>query len=139
MGRFEEIDHTADYALRVWGEDLRDLLETAGQGLIWLMTAGEAPAPSQWREYHLQAVDLEGLLVACLRELLALAEAGTLPAALQVREAGDRPPAAWLRVGVLPLPQARGYLHRHIKAVTYHNLALRPACGGLGVTITFDT
>ena len=34
---YEEVEHTADIALRVWGEDYQDLLRQAADGLYALM------------------------------------------------------------------------------------------------------
>ena len=61
---WEEVDHTADWALRVRGGDLRALFENAARGMISLI-GGEAVAGAHEieRRIDLSAPDLETLLV----------------------------------------------------------------------------
>ncbi len=132
---FVEIEHTADLALRVRGDDLPSLFAHAAQGMFHLMRypppASEA-APLA-REIALQADDPETLLVDWLGELLYLA---------------DRETAHFDRFEILAMEGTalRATIHGHapqrpgrsIKAVTYADLAIRPTASGLETTITFD-
>ena len=68
---YEEIDHTADYAIRVRGLDLPGLFIEAARGMNAL-TAGAAVGPAVSREIHVEASDLEALLVSWLEELAFL-------------------------------------------------------------------
>ena len=74
MGRhFEELEHTADAAIRVWGCDLAELFAHAAHGLAAQLA--EEPnqiEPSIERRITLDAYDVETLLVAWLGELLYL-------------------------------------------------------------------
>jgi SHS2 domain-containing protein len=139
MGTFQEIDHTADYALLLRGADLRDLLQAAGDGFVALVTDDERPAPRRWAEYEVQADDAALLVLRALRELLYYLDDGDLPVAFQALEAAEDPPTARLRVGLVPLAEAADHLHRHVKAVTYHDLQMRRDDQGLSLILTFDT
>ena len=139
MGTFQEIEHTADYALRLQGRDLRDLLQAAGEGFVALVTDEGRPAPLRWVEYQVQADDGALLVLRAVRELLYYLDDGDLLVAFQAVEATPDPPAAHLRVGLVPLAQAEEHLHRHIKAVTYHDLQIRRDDQGLSLILTFDT
>jgi SHS2 domain-containing protein len=138
MGGFTEIEHTADYALRVWGTDLPDLIHSAGQGLIHLLLGGETAAPAQWVEYEVEAPDDAALLLRAVRELLYQVEEGRVPVAFEVLAATSKPARATCRVGLAAPEEGRGLLQRGIKAVTYHDLAIRPEGDRLTVTLTFD-
>ncbi len=83
MANYEVVDHTADWALRIWGKDLADLLRNAAIGMNSLMIGADTP-PSTSSEYvsapiisHTLAFDTfdtETLLVDWLTELAYLAE-----------------------------------------------------------------
>ena len=72
---WEEIDHTADWSLRIWANDARGLYEVAAQGMVALIGGEADPAgePIDQR-YQLNAPDPETLIVDWLTELLVLVE-----------------------------------------------------------------
>ena len=130
---FEEIEHTADWAYRVRGENLAELFIQAALGLYSLV--GMQIAPRDWitRSIQLQGIDRESLLVAWLNELLYLHESEGLgferleiqhldETSIQAKVTGA-PTQQWLK---------------DIKAVTYHNLAIRETESGLEVTLVLD-
>ena len=139
MGSFQEIEHTADYALLLRGVDLRDLLQAAGDGFLALVTDESRPAPNRWAQYHVSAEDGALLVRRAITELLYYLEDGDLPVAFQALAVTEDPPAASLRVGLVPLSEAGDHLHRHVKAVTYHDLQLRRDDQGLSLILTLDT
>ena len=129
---YEEIEHTADYAIRVRGADLPGLFISAAQGMIAL-TGGAPGVPSLRREIELEAPDLETLLVTWLEELAFLLETdGELytrfemlvfsPTALRARAEGG---------------EADG-VSKLIKAVTFHDLSIRETDIGYETIIVFD-
>ena len=67
MPGFEIIDHTADYAVRARGRDLRELIESAGRGLIALTVAAQGLSPTVQRAISAHADNPEALLVHALR------------------------------------------------------------------------
>lgn len=128
------IDHTADWAMRVRAADLPGLFEAAAAGLASLLVEEPANVPREMRrELTLEAADAESLLVAWLGELAYWAETERLvfPKTTVVALEDTQ-----LRAVVEGGPAAA--LHNHIKAVTYHDLAIRPTPGGLEATIVFD-
>jgi SHS2 domain-containing protein len=132
-GRFEEIDHTADWALRVRGSDFAALLRNAAEGMLGMMGAVAGPGRRQSRRVTLRADDKESLLVAWLEELLFGIEIrGVTGTQFQVEEATDTALSA--EISEAPLAS----LTRHIKAVTFHGLKLRPSAEGLEATVVFD-
>jgi SHS2 domain-containing protein len=134
MKRFEQIEHTADQALRIFGPDLEGLLRHAALGLNRLMDPNPtAPAAAVEKEIDIAADDAEALLVSWLSELVFWAETellvftvfefrGVAPNRLRVRVRGGR---------------ARR-LRKHVKAVTFHNLEIVCTGQGCTATVVFD-
>ena len=69
MGHYQQIDHTADIALRVTGKDLEDLFRTASDGWRCLVVGESNVIPEDERVMKLSSESLEELLVECLSEL----------------------------------------------------------------------
>jgi SHS2 domain-containing protein len=129
---YQELEHTADWALRVWGRDLETLFATAAEGMnslggIELQAKGRVT-----RRIEIQGLDNETLLVEFLNELLYLGEDEGL--AFDVfklkidagRLAGEMEGAP-LRVH-----------EKEIKAVTFHNMKVEETAAGFEVVIVFD-
>ncbi len=72
--RFEEIEHTADIAIRVWGRDLAELFANAAYGMACQIAEIDEIRPTITRTLELDAADTEILLVSWLSELLYLGE-----------------------------------------------------------------
>jgi SHS2 domain-containing protein len=132
--RFEEVDHTADRALRIFGATWQDLLVNAAHGLNSLL-AGELPSGPRRveRSVDLETVDAESLLVAWLGELAYWAEADSQ---LFDRFIFHDLSSTRLRSTARGLVLAR--LERHVKAVTFHNLSIARDARGLSATVVFD-
>ena len=71
---WEEIDHTADWALRVTGRSLPALFENAARGMLSLIGGEVGPGQPYRRTITLQAPDRIVLLVDWLNELLYFME-----------------------------------------------------------------
>jgi SHS2 domain-containing protein len=141
---WEEIEHTADWALRVWGADLRALFENAARGMVSLI-GGEADQQAEpiRRAFRLFAPDVETLLVDWLTELLYLIEEEELVvthvsvrAVLVTHNAVQAVIGAALRAEVEGKPGGR--FTKHIKAATYSSLEVRCAEDGCETSIVFD-
>ncbi len=129
---FREIEHTADWELEAWAPGLTGLLEQCARGMYTLAGMRLKAGPRQSRRLEIQAQDAESLLVKFLSELLYY---------------GSQEGLAFDRFGLsveeyhlqaelegAPLES----LDKEIKAVTYHNLAIRKAKHSLQVRIVFD-
>lgn len=134
MANYEIVDHTADWALRVWGMDFADLLLNAAVGMNELMLGKGISVPAtESRQLSLEAFDRETLLVDWLSDLAYFAEMEQMVFPhITLTTVTPTHLSANLRGG----PVAE--LVKHIKAVTYHNLEIIETAVGLEVTIVFD-
>ncbi|MGB2755371.1 MAG: archease [Phycisphaerae bacterium] len=134
MGTFRSFDHTADVGLEVRGESLADLLETAARAVFSIMLdegphevaveadVAAAPDPSL-------GDDAAELVVCWLQELLYRFEMEHLvPLEFDFAEAG--PARVRARVGFGRFDPKRHRAGTEVKAVTYHELAVRAEPGG---------
>ncbi len=130
---YEEVEHTADVALRVRGATQQELFANAALGLSALLADEHGRDLETWYDVTLDAPDMETLLVDWLNALIYLGEIhrcildryafiALAPDALQARVTGHR---------VRRLKKA-------VKAATFHNLKIERAESGLAVTIVFD-
>ena len=132
---FEEVDHTADWAIRLRGKDLDELLANAARGLLRLTGAQPRPGarPGRWRTLKLTAGDREALLVSWLEELVfGMETRGVTYTDLEVRSLGGTRLTARLREAKAAIAG------RRIKAVTYHDLKIEATPEGLTATVVFD-
>lgn len=133
---FEEIEHTADVALRIRGKDLAELFVNAARGM-WTLIVPEIDTvePSVTHEIELEAMDLEVLLVDWLSELLYLHETEhEVYSQFEVRHITPTHLQAEVRGG----PVNRHLLRKHIKAVTFNDLSIEETSEGWVATIVFD-
>jgi SHS2 domain-containing protein len=129
---FLEKPHTADVELEVWAPDPGTLLAKAAEGMYSLMSVVPDDGCLEERGLQLNAPDLEGLLVVYLDELLHILDTENLvchPMALEVADVHLN--GRLVCAGVASRT-------REIKAVTWHNLAVRQEAGLLRVAIVFD-
>src|SRR5512143_83881 len=71
---FKEIPHSADWAMRVWAEDLAGLLAESARGLNALAGVQISPDVLAKRTLELDGADDESLLVSFLSELIYIQE-----------------------------------------------------------------
>jgi SHS2 domain-containing protein len=128
----EEVPHTADWALRVWAENLPALFAEAAKGMYALSGVRLAPGPRISRTLELEASDEEGLLVAFLSELLYLQEQDNLGFD-EHRLAIEGP-----RLGAVMKGASLVSVEKPIKAVTFHNLHIQQTGQGCEVQLVFD-
>ena len=132
-GRFEEIEHTADVAIRVWGRDLAELFANAAYGMACQLADLDGVTSTVQRALTLEAFDVETLLVAWLGELLYLGERdGCVFVAFDIAEIASTKLDATVRGG-------KAHRHRsHIKAVTFSGLEVQQTDDGYETTVVFD-
>ena len=131
---FEEVEHTADHAMRIFGENLKELFVSAAEGMTSLMVADMSGIAGEIdKTIELEAIDPESLLVEWLSELAYWAEAEMLIfKTFRIKHLTDNHLVASVTGGKMPA------LEKLIKAVTYHNLKIKKNQQGLEVTIVFD-
>jgi SHS2 domain-containing protein len=132
---FRLLEHSADLILEAWGEDLERALDQAVAALGWVL-AGPVQAPTlERRPVSLPDPEPEALVVALLSECLYLLEVDAWLARGCQLEVGPRGVTGSL-LGEPHVPQ------RHegtdVKAITWHQLSVRPGPQGLTITVTVD-
>lgn len=130
---FEEIDHTADLAIRVQAASLADLFCEACKGLMALSGIELADKPIRSITLHLQADDPETLLVSWLEELLYFIES---KAKAYRRCQIEMPDDISLTAEIDLVPIAN--IGRMIKAVTFHDLEIQRLKDHVETVIVFD-
>jgi riboflavin kinase/FMN adenylyltransferase len=152
---YREVEHTADRALEVQGVELADLFVGAARGMFSLMGDLNGLVSTHWKNIELAAWDRETLLVDWLNELLFITEmegllfvecrieslcdsAQSLDSAMEMLDeaaSADLLGAKLVaQVGAVHAPVTKA----HIKAATFHNLALVQDESGWSTVLTFD-
>lgn len=132
---FEEVAHTADLEIKVWGKDLPSLFTAAAAGMFQLsgIADSEDGFSGVKEKITLDAMDIEGLLILFLEELLyRLTEDYMLFVVDEIKISEEYTLEANLKG-----TQIKSYL-RDIKAVTYHQLNIVSTNRGVEVNIVFD-
>lgn len=133
----EQFEHTADIGLRIRGADLAALLQNAADGLIDLMFDPAAVRPVEERAFVLEEANAEELLVSWLQRIVILLDAEQfLCAEAEVRRVEGGRLEACLRGERLDAD--RHEVRHAVKAITYHDLAIRKTDDGLMVEIICD-
>lgn len=132
---FEEIAHTADLEIRVWGSDMVSIFRQAVAGMIQLLGVEDLNGgiSSVKQTIKLEAMDYEGLLILFLEEILY-----RLTEDYMMYEVGKLTISSEFSLKAqLKGTQIKSY-QRDIKAVTYHNLNIITTASGYEVNIVFD-
>jgi SHS2 domain-containing protein len=132
---FEELAHTADLEIRVWGKDMVSLFIASVEGMFSLSGIEELEqgVSTVKQTITLKAMDYEGLLILFLEELLyRLTEDYMMFQVQKLSISDDFSLKAQLKGNQITSYQ------RDIKAVTYHNLNIRAVPEGYEVNIVFD-
>jgi len=131
--RFEQVEHTADIAIRVWGRDLAELFANAAYGMACQLTDVATVGRTVEHEIQLEGWDTETLLVSWLDEFLYVNERdGLVFTDFDVLEVSPTHLRAVVRGGPAPV---RWY---SIKAVTFNDLRIVRTADGYETTIVFD-
>lgn len=141
MGRAETFEHTADLGLRVYGDDLADLFESAGCGLFDIIVANRDEVRTDQSEtIVLTAESVPDLFLAWLNELIFRSETGhRLFGRFRVRvdEAVEGPRLS-AEIAGEPIDRARHILDHEVKAATHHGLDVHQADGGWMAEVILD-
>ena len=129
---FEEIGHTADWAMRVWADDLPSLFTEAARGMNTLAGIKLNDQNRVRRVYKMDAPDAESLLVAFLSELIYYQEQENH--AFDIFEINMDDQSLKVNMEGAEITS----MDKAIKAVTYHNLIIKKSARGLEVEIVLD-
>lgn len=129
---FREREHTADWELEAWGPDFLSLIVQAAQGMYALSGTHLQKGERVVRRFTIVGSDPEILLVRFLDELLYYGEQENL--------GFDRFDLVMQDDHLIAEVYGSKIVRQDklIKAVTYHNLAVREAERGLEVNVVFD-
>ncbi len=129
---YEEVEHTADRAVRVWAPDMPALLRQAALGMYTLMGIVPQDRFETVMELVIPMTDDESVMVGFLSELLIWLESERM-----VASSID----VVIKDGKMVVRLA-AYRHTRarvaVKAVTYHDLRVERNENGLQATVVFD-
>jgi len=131
------LEHTADVGLRIYGRTLDALFANAGLGLMSLAIEPQKFQQEERRALAVTGADAEQLLVNWLSEILYYMDAeGWAFTRFDITECSPTAIAAegW---GERRDPASRTRAVA-VKAVTYHQLAVRETADGFEATVYFD-
>ena len=134
---YELFDHTADMGIRVRAMRLSELLAPAGEALYAVI--GELVAAGQSRSVTLNLVgeDPAELLREYLSELLTMFDRDARRfTSLDVHAFDEQHLSITVRTA--DLDRERSSFLREVKAITYHELAIRQVSGGYEATVIVD-
>lgn len=130
---FQEIEHTADTALRVWAPDLPTLFEEAARGMHSLTGTLLDGKNRISHAVVLKAQELESLLVMFLEEILFYSESENIGFDQYTIEIKQKFILSAQLVGAKIRDK-----RKEIKAVTFHNMEITETIFGYEVVIVFD-
>lgn len=137
MGAWEILEHPADIGLRARGSTLAGLFENAAAGMMEITANPAGIGEREQRAILAEAPDREALLVTFLEEILWLVDGqGWLPARVAVRGVSET--AVTATAFGEPRDTSRHEMRLIIKAVTYHQLAVRQTADGWEAEVYFD-
>ena len=137
MKRFKILDHTADIGFIVYGEDLRKLFENAGKAFFHLITDLRRVRPRTERRIEIEEESLDRLMVDWLSELLYLHEVENLLFKEFIVESVGEHGLKAVAKGE-PFQEGVHVIKTEVKAVTYHQIAVREENGNWRAQIIFD-
>lgn len=136
---FEELDHTADIAIRVRGGSLAVLFENAADGMMAMMT-GQKPEGirTDTRRVVVHANGADELLREWLSEIIFLVAVEHLvPIEFHMEEINEHTATALIHS--LPMTEDIARRATEIKAVTWHGLCMKQDPEGFTAEVVFDT
>ena len=119
------IDHTADFGIHVFGSDLKALFENAAHAMFDLIVDGHKARGTQRQQVDITGEDWPDLMVNWLREVLYLWNGKEL----MVKKTEIISISAYNISAIVKADPYNPALHdikEEIKAVTYHQIVVRP-------------
>ena len=125
MKTYELIEHTADVGIKAYGKNISEAFENAAKGMFDIITDNSEIESTGEYEIHLEAQDLEQLLVDWLSELLFLNSAKNLVFSFFKVELDEKNNSLSAHVFGEKYSLSKHKIGAEIKAVTYHILEVR--------------
>lgn len=131
-------DHTADFGLEIFGDDVTSLFEEAAKALFDLITpAAEGPIQNHQHIIEVSGQDWADLMVNWLRELLYLWN-GESQLVREVDLTTLEETRLQATVTCENYDPDRHEIRNEIKAVTYHQIDVSPHEDGWRARVVFD-
>lgn len=137
MTIYQEIEHTADVGVEIYGRSFEELLQNAAYALFDTIADVSAIRPERTRAIRVSGNDDESVLMNWLRELLflfAVEEEVYASATIQSFQAGEL--RALVRGEKLDIERHR--FKTELKAVTYHQFQLEHTDDRWTARVIFD-
>ncbi len=138
MGRgFTIFDHPSDLGITAKGASLSEAFEEAARGLISIIADLPSVRPAVARKISFTASDPQQLLVKWLSEILYLYDGQQFIAGeFHVERLTDTKLEGFVRGE--PFSAVRHHPRTDVKAITYHQVAVRSDRDGAEVTVVVD-
>ena len=131
------LDHTSDLGIRIYGTDLVNLFENAGNSLTELLLNTKKITGTTPLQIEIHGEDLEDLMVRWLGEILYLFEGeNTVVTASKISRITERHLKATLET--VKFDPVIHEVLMEIKAVTYHNIQVTEKNCTWEATVIFD-
>ncbi len=141
MGTYKQIDHTADVAVRLEGDNYEDLIRTAAAAWREVVLENSQGAPVEKKQLTFETSSLEELLVNCIDELNYLLTVKRWVFYTFEYLKVEKSEEIWKLnaeiAGELLDPQ-RHSIEIEIKAVTFHQLNIEKENGVYRTLLVFD-
>jgi len=135
--KYRLTDHTADFGIHVFGDDLKDLFENAAMSLYDMITELERVTGLNTQEIRVTGEDRPDLMVNWLRELLFLwTGKEQLVKTVKIISLSEYELTA--EVKTEPYLPEHHIIKHEIKAVTYHQIQVYKGDKGWESEIIFD-
>jgi SHS2 domain-containing protein len=136
MKKYEQLDISGDAGLRIWGENLEELLTNAAEGLSELITDLSGIEETERREVVLNSERNDDLLVKWLNELIFLFDTyGFIGKRFDVSLKSDTLKAT-ISGDIFNVEVNESRLL--VKAATYHRLSLKKDNSQWEAVVVFD-
>lgn len=137
MKRYEQLPHTADIAVRIYGGDLKELFANAAYAMFDIIADLKGLKSSVSVDIDVKAASKEELLVSWLDELLYnFCTKGIIFFSFDISSVSESRLMA--KASGRHLGENRNRLKTEIKAATYHDLEIKKKDEGYTVDIVFD-
>ena len=135
--KYQLINHTADFGIRVFGADSRALFCNAVWALFDVLTEAEALTGDDSCSVTVSGDDWSDLMVNWLREVLYLWNGkGKLVKSVQILSLSEKKISA--KIFFDAYARNRHIIKTEIKAVTYHQVYVRSGPSGWEAGVIFD-